>query len=150
MWFSTHQAILWPSWVSFNLTQFWHHLSGDSIRPHRVRAQSYKMSPLLMFISEPGCHLSPVLLTNQRFPQLPEVQPSALGNICLLDWGWVLSHVRLFVAPWTVAHKAPLSMRFSRQEDWSGLPCPPPGNLPSPGFVPSLASPALAGGFFTT
>ena len=38
--------------------------------------------------------------------------------------------------PWTVAHQAPLSMRFSRQEYWSGLPCPPPGDLPNPGIKP--------------
>ena len=46
--------------------------------------------------------------------------------------------------------QAPLSMGFSRQEYWSGLPCPPPGDLPDPGIEPtSLMSPALAGGFFT-
>ena len=49
--------------------------------------------------------------------------------------------------PWTVAHQAPLSLGFPRQEDWSGLPCPPPGDLPDPGIEPE--SPALAGGFFT-
>ena len=42
---------------------------------------------------------------------------------------------------WTVAHQVPLSMGFSRQEHWSGLPCPPPGDLPSPGTEP--AAPAL-------
>ena len=53
--------------------------------------------------------------------------------------------------PWTVAHQAPLSMEFSRQEHWSGLPFPPPGDLPDPGIEPmSLKSPALAGRFFTT
>ena len=52
---------------------------------------------------------------------------------------------------WTIAHQALLSMRFSRQEDWSGLPCPPAGDLPNPGIEPtSLMTPALAGGFFTT
>ena len=61
------------------------------------------------------------------------------------------SCVRLFVTLWTVAHQAPLSMGFSRQEYWSGLPCPPPGNLPRPGIkLTSFTSPALAGGFFTT
>ena len=51
----------------------------------------------------------------------------------------------------TVALQAPLSMGFSSQEHWSGLLCPPPGDLPDPGLEPrSLASPALAGGFFTT
>ena len=61
------------------------------------------------------------------------------------------SHVQLFVTLWTVAHQAYLSIRFSRQEDWSGLLCPPPGDLPDPGIEPaSLISPALAGRFFTT
>ena len=55
------------------------------------------------------------------------------------------------VTPWTVALQAPLSMGFSRQESWSGLLCPPPGDLPHLGLEPkSLMSPALAGGFFTS
>ena len=57
-------------------------------------------------------------------------------------------HVWLFVTPWTLAHQAPLSMGFSRQEYWNGLPCSPPGDLPDPGIKP--ASSALAGRFFTT
>ena len=57
---------------------------------------------------------------------------------------------RFCVTPWTVAHQGPLSVGFSRQEYWSGLPCPPPGDLPDTGTKPtSLISPALAGGFFT-
>ena len=52
---------------------------------------------------------------------------------------------------WTVAGQPPLSMEFSRQEYWSGLLCPPPGNLRNPGIEPtSLMSPALAGGCLTT
>ena len=46
------------------------------------------------------------------------------------------SHVRLSVTPWTVAHQAPLSTGFPRQEYWSGLPCPPPGHLLNPGITP--------------
>ena len=61
----------------------------------------------------------------------------------------VLSHIRLFATQWTVAHQAPLE--FSRQEYWSGLPFPTPGDLSEPGNkTASLASPALAGRFFTT
>ena len=53
--------------------------------------------------------------------------------------------------PWTVTRQAPLSMGFSRQEYWSGLPFPPPGDLPNPGIKPMTpVSPALAGRFFTT
>ena len=55
------------------------------------------------------------------------------------------------VTPWTVACQAPLSVGFSWQEDWSGFSFPSPGDLPDPGIKPaSLASPSLAGGFFTT
>ena len=54
---------------------------------------------------------------------------------------WALSHVRLFVTLWTVANEAPLSMGLPRQEYWSGLPFPSPGDLPNPGLKPE--SPAL-------
>ena len=63
----------------------------------------------------------------------------------------MLSHVQLFEAPWTVARQTPLSIGFSRQEYWSGLSCPPPGDGLDPGIEPtSLVSPVLAGRFFTT
>ena len=62
-----------------------------------------------------------------------------------------LSHVPLFATSQTVAHQAPLSMGFSRQDYWSGVPFPTPGALPHPGIEPrSLVFPALAGRFFTT
>ena len=63
----------------------------------------------------------------------------------------VTSVVSDCATPQTVAHQALLSMGLSRQEYWSGLPCPPPGNLPDPGVKPvALMSPALTGGFFST
>ena len=63
----------------------------------------------------------------------------------------VLSHVQLFASAWTVAHQAPLSVGFPKQEYWSGLPFPTPVDFPNPGMEPtSLVSPALVGGFFTT
>ena len=58
-----------------------------------------------------------------------------------------LSHVQLFATPWTVVCQATLSVGFSRQEYWSGLPCPPPGDLPNPGMEPR--SPALQVNAFT-
>ena len=60
----------------------------------------------------------------------------------------MLSHIQLFVTPWTVAHEAPLSMGFFSQEYQNKLPFPAPGYLSNPGIEP--ASPALAGRFFTT
>ena len=56
-------------------------------------------------------------------------------------------HVQLFATLWTVAHQAPLSMGFPRQEYWSGLTFPPPRDLPDPVIKPM--SSALGGGFFT-
>ena len=67
---------------------------------------------------------------------------------CLLSR---FSHVLLFATPGTIARQALLSRGFSRQEYWSGLPCPSPGDLPDPGIKPaSLMSPTLAGRFLTT
>ena len=66
-------------------------------------------------------------------------------SICVVQF---LGRVRLFAAPWIIAHRAPLSIELSRQEYWSGLPLPSPGDLPDPGIKPM--SLALAGGFFTT
>ena len=65
---------------------------------------------------------------------------------------FVLSHFWFFVTPWTVALQAPLSMKFSRQEYWSGLPFPPSGDLPDPGIelICLLCLLHLASGFFTT
>ena len=84
------------------------------------------------------------------------------GPSCLYSWTTTVisqpplharsfSHVRVFATLWTVACQVPLSRGFSRQEYWSGLPCPPPGDIPDPGIEPaSFLSPASAGGFFTT
>jgi len=62
-----------------------------------------------------------------------------------------LSHVWLFVTPWPVANKVPLPMEFPRQQYWSGLSFPSPGDIPDPGIKSvSSVSPGLPGGFFTT
>ena len=69
-------------------------------------------------------------------------------TMCMLSH---FSRVQLFVNQWTIALQAPLSMGFSRQEYWSGLPFLSSGDLPNTGIEPTpLLSPALAGGFFTT
>ena len=83
----------------------------------------------------------------------PEVLISVTGDDCRRI-ACVINHfssVQLFATPWTIVSQAPLSMSFSRQEYWSGLPFPPPRDLPNPGIEPvSLRPPALAGRFFTT
>ena len=67
-------------------------------------------------------------------------------GLCVLS----LSHVWLFASPWTIAHQASLSMEFFRQEYWSGMPFPTPGDLPASGIKPtSLVPPALSGRFLT-
>ena len=75
----------------------------------------------------------------------PRGADDLVGVACVLGR---FGPIQLCAALWTVARQAPLSLGFSRQECWSGLPCPPPGDLPDPGMEPG--SPALAGGFFTT
>ena len=69
-------------------------------------------------------------------------------RVCVLSQ---FRRVQLFATLWTVAHQVPLSMGFSKQEHWRGLPCPPPGDLPNPGIEPmSPRPPVLTGRFFTT
>ena len=76
-----------------------------------------------------------------------------LETVCLLNlslhYDQLFSRVQLFVIPWIIAPNGSLSMEFSREEYWSGLPFPPLGDLPNPGIEPaSLASPILAHRFF--
>ena len=83
-----------------------------------------------------------------------QVQPQLTGHCfsqCVCVCVCVHSVVSDSGTPWTVAHQVPLSLEFSRQEYWSGVSVPTPGDLPNPGIKPeSLASLALAGIFFTT
>ena len=64
---------------------------------------------------------------------IPLAMWPGMGQVCVGMCVCKLSHVRLSAIPWTVAHQAPRSMGFSRQEYWSGLPFPLPGDLPDPG-----------------
>ena len=95
------------------------------------------------------------ILSSSDLPRLvvPEKQnqDKAEANSSLFVHACMLSRfscVGLLWPLWTVTHQAPLSMRFSRQEYWSGLPCPPPEDLPNPGIEPM--PPALEGGLFST
>ena len=89
--------------------------------------------------SNPGClHCRQILYCLSH-----QASPLTLLVVCV----WVTQSCPTLATPWTVAHQAPLSMEFSRQEYWSGLPFPSAGPLPNPGIEP--ASPALTGRFFT-
>ena len=123
LWTVAHQA---PLFRGFSRKEYWSGLPCPAPR--------YLLDPRM----EPECLMS----------------PSLAGKFFTTSATWKvksLSHVQLVVTPWTVACQAPLSMEFSRQEYWSGLPCPLPRDLPDPGVEPtSLMSSASAGGFFTT
>ena len=103
----------------------------QGLRDHRRQADES-----LMFLYRPPCY------------HKNRVGPRTVAY-CLRAQS--LSHVLLFVTPWTVARQTPLATGFSRQEYWSGLPFPSKGDLPNPGIEhASPASPAVAGRLFTT
>ena len=76
-----------------------------------------------------------------RAPEAPREAHIKNANSSARSWAQSLSHVQFFATPRTVAHQAPLSMGFSKKKYWSGVPFPPPGDLPNPGVEPM--SPAL-------
>ena len=102
-------------------------------------SHKHNMSVVSRVRGSPGTHVPQDLETCLRMFMVA-LQQQKQTHLCAC----VLSHVQLFVTPCTVAHQAPLSMGFFRQEYWNGLPCPPPGDLPDPGIKPiSPASPAV-------
>ena len=95
----------------------------------------------LKSVALPGCSLNASSCVPAVVPHYCTFQGTV--SMCVLTR---LSRGGRFAVPWTVAHQAPLSMGFSRQESWSGFPCPTPGDLLHPGIEPrSLVSFALAG-----
>ena len=135
--------------------------------------------PLIQWFSTCGLWTSSIngiwkLVRNSCPPLNPDLLNQKLWSLAIcynnpFKWSWCMlklendsfnpyvcilshfNHVLTLCILWTVGCQAPLSMWFSRQEYWSVLPCPPPGDLPDPGIKPtSFVSPALAGGFFTT
>ena len=147
LWFCQSVGLLFSNWVP---VEPWGPFSND-----RKKEQMHGLALLHANISLkhlgfiPTCLLPSV--NNDRCsgnggnPEMPwaalrikvvllcgEVICTGTGLLCMC----VLSLVRLFATSWTVALQAPLSMGFSRQEYWSGLPCPPPGDLPDPKIKP--------------
>ena len=119
--------------------------------PHNIEQSSlrYTVGPCRLPILNIAAHTCPSFFL-ARFPWgLVLLSTSTNWGACAHAHS--LYRVQLFAIPWTVARHSPLSMGFSRQEYWSGLPFPPPGDLLNPEIESmSLISPALAGGFFTT
>ena len=123
-------------------------VSKEYIQMAQKHIKRYSISLAIRKIQNKASRISALQELNFYIVAYPSYLIFLLCCVCVLN---PFSHVWLFVTPWTAAHQALLSMGFSRQEYWSGLPCPPPGDLPNPGMKPaSLTSPALAGGFFTT
>ena len=83
-------------------------------------------------LPDPGIEPMSLSLLHWQVSSLPLAPPGSPNVLKVKS----LSRVRLFATPWTVAYQAPPSMGFSRQEYWSGLPFPSPGNLPHPGIKP--------------
>ena len=81
------------------------------------------------------CDITELDTAKQRTPTKLHVSENSHSYVGMRVLGR-FSCVQFFVTPWTVAHQAPLSMGFSRQEHWSGLPCPSPEDLPNPGIKP--------------
>ena len=131
---------------------------SNSLQPHRLQhARLPYPSPALLAQThvcrvddaiQPSYPLPSPSLPAFNLSQHQSLFPASVSltviskfRMCLLSR---FSHVQLFVTLWMVAGQAPVSMGYSRQEYWSGLPCPPPGDLPNPGIkAASQASPAL-------
>ena len=110
----------------------------DTARRHYLRTRNRALTRHLTFWHI-NLRLSSPQNCEKEIPSDDACMLSCLNCVCLFD------------TLWSVAHQVPLSMRFSRQEYWRGLPCLPARGRPNPGIKPaSLLSPALAGGFFTT
>ena len=128
------------------------------VRRHRVTwirvFQNFLTINTIYFTRLPLCHFLSVSKMHNIMVEFSEIMHSWSPNTFQAHGSLEEcrpSHVRLFETPWTVAHQAPLPVEFSRQEYWSGLLFPSPGDLPDPGIeLMSLMSSALAGGFFIT
>ena len=126
---------------SWNYPRFqggWHHgYFGEAKKEWSTKTCAWVILALIHSFAKylSGCYVPGALLvssdtpTNKRRPCPPEYYSEERESA---------SHsvVQLFVIAWTVACQAPLTMEFSRQEYWSGLPCPPKGDLPNPGIEP--------------
>ena len=145
--------------LEFTQTQF--HWVGDAIQPSSSSVVPF-FSCLKSFSASESFPVSQLFTSDGQsigVSASASVLPMYTQNWSPLGWtGWIslqskvkvksLSCVRLFATPWTITYQAPPSMGFSRQEYWSGLPFPSPGDLPDPGIDPR--SPALQANALTS
>ena len=150
-WTVAHQA---PLCMGFSRQEYWSELlfpsPGDLLNPGIEPSSCccFFMSPALAggFFTSTAPWEGP----SERYALHNQINKSLAFWLNFISWCWCkrklkkvksLSHVRLFVTPWTVAYHAPPSMGLSREEHWNGLPFPSPGDLPNPGIKPG--SPTL-------
>ena len=122
----------WPAWITSWAPMSLGFQSGlDNGEPlQKIRGQD-KSKVKILFPLPPPCRLAKIIRLETKPSAHSLSVPMVHLSLCMLSQ---FSHVRLFGTPGTIAHQAPLSMRFSRQEYWSVLPCPPPGDLPHSGI----------------
>ena len=143
-----------PSWrplslplpVSAQPPSSWRRQGSKAIQARKVSPPSWKHSEAGITSQKKNRAQEPKLrgpwIRGPRLSSSSKAGPANSSCVC------VLSRILLFATPWTVAHQAPLSLEFSRQEYWSSFPLPTPSDLPDPGIEPT--SPALASRLFTT
>ena len=147
---STHQ---WPSSIRLNVPMSGHIFPSIHLQTYFLPCSPHSGGRFVLHLAQ-----SSSLLALTDFPlYFISKDQSPVGSLLEMVYSPVIPLVQtlfqpglwLFVIPWTVAHRVPPSMGFSRQEYWSGLPFSTSGDFPNPGLeLASLASPALAGGFF--
>ena len=140
------------TWISSEF--FGGSLRSAGIHPWALQKRKHLwVKPLTVLLREHQLTASPQTPLPKRWvspcaADSPRGAHTSRPRVCVLSH---FSHVLPFVTPWTIACQVPLSMGFSRQEYWCGLPCRPWRDFPYLGIeLGSLTSPALAGGFFTT
>ena len=147
-WAQAHLAF-WGSWQAGLLSR-----AKQLLRPCPERQWRAEGIRGCTVAPDPSSGLQSSFSSTKADSLHPDVQILCVTFNCLGIYVRVCPVAQLCLTlcdPWTVAYQALLSMEFSRQEYWSGLPFPPPGHLPNPRIEPtSLISPALIGGFLTT
>ena len=104
---------------------------GDTSKPGSHSSRPRRLERVSVFLLHPFAGDLVYISWLHKIPGISDVWNE---NDWITLYFNVVKRIWLFVTPWTVAHEAPLSMGFSWQEYWSGLPCPPPGDLPDPGI----------------